>query len=306
VSRSEFACRVSILAESTEQLREQLERVAAQRAAGSRPRNLPLLQLCDADALYGAEQLAAALLELAPMEVRRAQRESATQLADIVSRQQLDSNTPARGLLEDAAELLRCEQLMQRLLRHYAAISPDCCGSGIGGELAKCLNEPERVEAVFATLALAANEWCAGAALRHHGASPGGASGSEAWAIDTAGVQPQRARRYALFAQQFSVSLGGTEQERANLALRSAVEQGKYSALRTHDGGASHTHEITLSRHLTGSTSGLGSWLGALYAAGVNVRWERFYEGQEFRKVALPTYPYQRKSHWFTDLIKEP
>jgi acyl transferase domain-containing protein/SAM-dependent methyltransferase len=38
--------------------------------------------------------------------------------------------------------------------------------------------------------------------------------------------------------------------------------------------------------------------LGRLWIEGVPVRWERVYEGEKRRRVALPSYPFQRRRHW--------
>ncbi|GAB1268194.1 hypothetical protein NBRC116493_14470 [Aurantivibrio infirmus] len=42
----------------------------------------------------------------------------------------------------------------------------------------------------------------------------------------------------------------------------------------------------------------LMSALGALWSAGVDIDWSSFYEGQNRSRVGLPSYPFQRKSHW--------
>ncbi|MBX7075551.1 MAG: SDR family NAD(P)-dependent oxidoreductase [Pirellulales bacterium] len=42
----------------------------------------------------------------------------------------------------------------------------------------------------------------------------------------------------------------------------------------------------------------LSHLLAALYAAGTDVDWQRFYAGQERRRIALPLYPYERQSYW--------
>jgi acyl transferase domain-containing protein len=38
--------------------------------------------------------------------------------------------------------------------------------------------------------------------------------------------------------------------------------------------------------------------LGALYEAGVDIDWTNFHSGREPRKVAIPTYPFQRAPYW--------
>ncbi len=40
--------------------------------------------------------------------------------------------------------------------------------------------------------------------------------------------------------------------------------------------------------------------LGQLWAAGVEIDWERLYVGQRRRRVSLPTYPFERKRFWLT------
>jgi len=38
--------------------------------------------------------------------------------------------------------------------------------------------------------------------------------------------------------------------------------------------------------------------LGSLWALGVNIDWQGFYQAQQRSRVGLPVYPFQRKSHW--------
>ena len=38
--------------------------------------------------------------------------------------------------------------------------------------------------------------------------------------------------------------------------------------------------------------------LGSAHAAGAKVEWQRFFEGTGAKRVALPTYPFQRKRYW--------
>ncbi|MDP3718284.1 MAG: SDR family NAD(P)-dependent oxidoreductase [Acidobacteriota bacterium] len=40
--------------------------------------------------------------------------------------------------------------------------------------------------------------------------------------------------------------------------------------------------------------------LGELYAHGVPVNWAAYYRGRQSRRLALPTYPFERRRHWFT------
>ncbi|AFZ24145.1 polyketide synthase family protein [Cylindrospermum stagnale PCC 7417] len=42
--------------------------------------------------------------------------------------------------------------------------------------------------------------------------------------------------------------------------------------------------------------------LGQLYAQGVKVDWAGFYKDYSYQKVALPTYPWQRKRYWITNI----
>ncbi len=49
---------------------------------------------------------------------------------------------------------------------------------------------------------------------------------------------------------------------------------------------------------------GFGTWASLLaraaqlYVKGVPVDWDAFFRGSGHRKVALPTYPFQRERHW--------
>ena len=42
---------------------------------------------------------------------------------------------------------------------------------------------------------------------------------------------------------------------------------------------------------------------GTLWAAGVGIDWRAFHGGARRRRVALPTYPFERKRHWLSDLL---
>ncbi|HZF11232.1 MAG TPA: type I polyketide synthase, partial [Thermoanaerobaculia bacterium] len=53
---------------------------------------------------------------------------------------------------------------------------------------------------------------------------------------------------------------------------------------RAEEGGADLTHLLTA--------------VGRLWIAGVDVDWDRFHAGERRRKVALPTYPFERQRYW--------
>ena len=44
--------------------------------------------------------------------------------------------------------------------------------------------------------------------------------------------------------------------------------------------------------------AGLLTSLGQLWLAGAPVDWKRFYQGEERRRVSLPTYPFERQRYW--------
>jgi acyl transferase domain-containing protein/acyl carrier protein len=43
---------------------------------------------------------------------------------------------------------------------------------------------------------------------------------------------------------------------------------------------------------------GITQTLGRLWLAGVEVAWERLYQGEARRRIPLPTYPFERQRHW--------
>ena len=51
-------------------------------------------------------------------------------------------------------------------------------------------------------------------------------------------------------------------------------------------------------REEASDTVHLARALGHLWAAGVDVPWERLYEGERRRRIPLPQYPFERSSHW--------
>lgn len=42
------------------------------------------------------------------------------------------------------------------------------------------------------------------------------------------------------------------------------------------------------------------SFLGLIYDAGYDVNWSNFYKGFNYRRISLPTYPFERKKCWFS------
>ena len=42
--------------------------------------------------------------------------------------------------------------------------------------------------------------------------------------------------------------------------------------------------------------------LGELYVQGIQVDWLGFDKNYSYKKVVLPTYPWQRKRYWITDI----
>ena len=46
--------------------------------------------------------------------------------------------------------------------------------------------------------------------------------------------------------------------------------------------------------------------LGRLYSLGVNVDWNGFYQGKNYRRVSLPAYPFEGKRHWVSGGLNPP
>ena len=67
--------------------------------------------------------------------------------------------------------------------------------------------------------------------------------------------------------------------------------------------GAAVEHRVvaTLGRAAEGGESEVGAVMravGELWAAGVEVAWEKLHEGERRRRVELPTYPFERQHYW--------
>ncbi|MFY0578792.1 hypothetical protein ACN28S_34940 [Cystobacter fuscus] len=45
--------------------------------------------------------------------------------------------------------------------------------------------------------------------------------------------------------------------------------------------------------------------LGALYVRGVEVDWAAFDTPHARRRIALPTYPFQRQRYWLTPVVRD-
>ena len=68
--------------------------------------------------------------------------------------------------------------------------------------------------------------------------------------------------------------------------------------------GPYETHERTMS-YINSFRGDQAEWfyvlrhLGELYESGYDFNWHSFFKGSEYRRVSLPTYPFQRTSCWF-------
>ncbi|MEL6351090.1 MAG: type I polyketide synthase [Cyanobacteria bacterium J06627_28] len=62
----------------------------------------------------------------------------------------------------------------------------------------------------------------------------------------------------------------------------------------------SQGHELFLSADV-GVWPQILSHLGQLFVSGVSVNWKKFDEGYQRRRIPLPTYPFERSRHWFTE-----
>jgi acyl transferase domain-containing protein len=51
-------------------------------------------------------------------------------------------------------------------------------------------------------------------------------------------------------------------------------------------------------RDANGDRASLMTALGGLWLAGVDVDWQQVHDGERRRRVALPTYPFERGSYW--------
>jgi acyl transferase domain-containing protein len=85
---------------------------------------------------------------------------------------------------------------------------------------------------------------------------------------------------------------------------RTFLEVGPQSVLaglgRACDGDAGTRWIASLARGV-GEGEGLLRALGELYAAGAEIDWRGVFAGRDVRRVALPTYPFQRKRHWYAE-----
>ncbi|HZP64990.1 MAG TPA: SDR family NAD(P)-dependent oxidoreductase, partial [Rudaea sp.] len=112
--------------------------------------------------------------------------------------------------------------------------------------------------------------------LRHMLGTVRFASGIETLATDTSTLQPERV--------WIEVGPGTTL---ASLARKHAALQG-HKVLAT----MRHRHETHRDDHFLERT------LAQLWLSGATVDWGGFHEGERCRRVALPTYPFERRRYW--------
>jgi acyl transferase domain-containing protein len=273
ISRTELEHRLALVVESTDELASRLERLASTGEGERTGRRLPMAYLCEVDTGYDARQLAAATLESAPDDFRQRHRELAGKVAAALAQCEPEVGTAGLSVPRQVAAVFECELLLHELSLYHGVRFDSYQGDGLGGHIVQCLRDATLLESCLSHALRSAVEWT-------HRAGSG---------------------TYQAFTQHFRQELERARGSHGAERAPAAPDERTHCFVRTHDDGSQPARAITLAEH----AKGLAPWLGALYAAGVHVRWERVYQEPTPAKVSLPTYPYQRKPHWFTDILKE-
>ena len=269
-SRTEFAQRLALVATDGGDLAAKLERVVAQAEGALPTRRLPLAYVCGGERDQAAREPASWVLEHAPDEVRTQHRETRANIEAVVSGYARHCTGRSLDLLREAAAIFECELLLHGWLKHYGALVDEYHGVGVGAMIAASLRDEASLSASLSTICQAATAWTA--------------------------PHPSDASLFGSFARYF----GETHDLKA-----STFDGRQHCVVSSMTDASAFPNRITLADYARGGDMGLARLMGELYAVGVDVRWDRYYQGREHARVSLPTYPYQRKTYWFTDIIKE-
>ncbi len=116
-------------------------------------------------------------------------------------------------------------------------------------------------------------------------------------------TDPQYWVRHMCQTVRFADGLAELLKEENGVLIEIGCGQSLSSFVKQHGKYAESTDRVVIStiRHEWERFSDeevLSTAIGKLWLSGVEVEWEKYYEGEERRKVQLPTYPFERQRYW--------
>ena len=119
------------------------------------------------------------------------------------------------------------------------------------------------------------------------------------WMTEADATDPEYWVRHLRQTVQFSDGLGALTRGDTSVLLE--VGPGRTLATLARQQGGSAPVTVTSMPHpdeQVDSAAYMLASLGRLWIAGIEVDWARLHEGEPRRRVALPTYPFERERHW--------
>jgi acyl transferase domain-containing protein/thioesterase domain-containing protein len=123
------------------------------------------------------------------------------------------------------------------------------------------------------------------------------------WIRDEEAVDPLYWVRHLRQTVRFSDCLGELFQDGGRVLLEVGPGRMLSTLALQHPGRPSGQQVVSLMRHPKENKDDVECFLeavGQLWAAGLSPNWSRLHEKVPRRRVALPTYPFERKRHWLT------
>jgi acyl transferase domain-containing protein len=120
-------------------------------------------------------------------------------------------------------------------------------------------------------------------------------------------IKPEEATDAGYWSRQlrapvrFAAGVAELSRERGRILLEVGPGQGLTTLVRRQQNGSAGLLALSAlarPREQESELRGLLEALGRLWAAGAAVDWDAFHSGQRRRRVALPTYPFERKRYW--------
>lgn len=119
------------------------------------------------------------------------------------------------------------------------------------------------------------------------------------WITAAEATEPQYWARHLRHTVRFAEGLHTLGQDSSRILLEVGPGQTLSSFARRHpDITAEQVVLASLPQAQGSESAGVLHALGRLWLAGMPVQWSRLYAGERRHRLPLPTYPFERKSHW--------
>jgi polyketide synthase 12/epothilone polyketide synthase D len=277
--RSHFGHRVAVTAADTETLRQRLASVGAERS-------LPGVFRSDAERIDRVEPVFLFAGDETPLSVPRDLYETEPTFRDAIDRCERVAGNRQPHTLLFAVEYALAEVWMAWGIRPSAV-----GGSGVGEYVAACTAGVFGLEDALRLVA-------ARAAMAAQG-SPAARAAFEQVAHGIAYARPTIELIPRAGAQQAGMVTADYWMQEAAVAIQHADLERAASAS---DALGSQARTVTISPRLAaGGWQAVVETVARLYVEGVSVNWLAVDRNYARRRVALPTYPFQRQRYWIDD-----